>query len=81
MCYSAAEQALLVWGEQDNGSYELVQLPKAGVRDSETKRGTGSSAVFIGRNRFAVLDNRQQQVCMTWYHHSNNTDCNQELCE
>ena len=52
----------------DNGLYELVSLPKEGatgeVRDSasEGKRGTGTSALFVARNRFAVLDKTAQSI-------------------
>lgn len=52
----------------DNGLYELVSLPKENstgeVRDSasEGKRGTGTSALFVARNRFAVLDKAAQTI-------------------
>lgn len=52
----------------ENGMYELVHLPKdmaAGeVRDSssEGKRGTGQAALFVARNRFAVLDKTSQTI-------------------
>lgn len=52
----------------DNGLYELVHLPKdmgsGEVRDSasEGKRGVGSSAIFVARNRFAVLDKVAQTI-------------------
>lgn len=52
----------------DNGLYELVHLPQEGatgeVRDSasEGKRGTGAAAIFVARNRFAVLDKTAQTI-------------------
>ena len=48
--------------------YEIIPLPKEGssteVRDSATegKRGTGTSALFVARNRFAVLDKTAQTI-------------------
>jgi hypothetical protein len=49
----------------DNGIYELVALPREAsseVRDSavDGKRGQGSSAIFVARNRLAVLDKTAQ---------------------
>ena len=52
----------------DNGLYELVSLPRdlnsGEVRDSATdgKRGNGAAAIFIARNRFAVLDKTAQTI-------------------
>jgi len=49
----------------DGGLYELVHLPKEGgeVRDSnDGKRGSGTAALFVARNRFAVLDKNAQQI-------------------
>jgi coatomer protein complex subunit alpha (xenin) len=48
--------------------YELVNLPKdmnsGEVRDSssEGKRGNGQAALFVARNRFAVLDKTSQTI-------------------
>jgi coatomer protein complex subunit alpha (xenin) len=50
----------------DSGVYELIALPKDGSsaegRDSSTegRRGQGTSAIFVARNRFAVLDKSAQ---------------------
>jgi coatomer subunit alpha len=52
----------------DNGLYELVSLPKdlnsGEVRDSTSdgRRGAGASALFVARNRFAVLDKAAQTI-------------------
>jgi coatomer protein complex subunit alpha (xenin) len=52
----------------ENGVFELVNLPRdttsGEVSDSssEGKRGTGQSALFVARNRFAVLDKTTQQI-------------------
>jgi coatomer protein complex subunit alpha (xenin) len=57
---------------QDNGQYELVPLPKAtgatasDGKDvaSDGKKGSGYSAIFVARNRLAVLD-KAGQVCLS----------------
>lgn len=57
----------------ENGIYELITLPREGasangdVRDSSTegKRGQGASAIFVARNRFAVLDKTAQVSSFT----------------
>ncbi|GAA5989503.1 hypothetical protein JCM10908_000505 [Rhodotorula pacifica] len=70
LSYNPAEKAVIVTSPSDNGLYELVRLPKdlsghtGEVRDSssEGKRGTGQSALFVARNRLAVLDRQAQQI-------------------
>ncbi|XP_048622967.1 coatomer subunit alpha-2-like [Brassica napus] len=55
LSYSPTENAVLISSDLDGGSYELYIIPKD--RSEDAKRGTGGgSAVFIARNRFAVLD-------------------------
>jgi coatomer subunit alpha len=62
MSYNPAENAALLTSDADGGSYELVTLPKPGAGEhqqqsqQEPRRGQGACAVFIARNRFAVLD-------------------------
>jgi coatomer protein complex subunit alpha (xenin) len=59
LAYNPAEHAVLVQTDVEGGSYELYAVPKdAAGRDvaAEAKRGFGAAAVFIARNRFAVLD-------------------------
>jgi len=63
--YNPAENCVLVCSDADGGSYELYVIPKDGSGRSEaqdSKRGSGSSAVFVARNRFAVLDKSQHQI-------------------
>jgi coatomer protein complex subunit alpha (xenin) len=63
--YNPAERAVLVCSNVEGGSYELYNLPRdvgGDVRDADAKRGTGSSAVFVARNRFAVLDKTNGQI-------------------
>ncbi|KAK4053259.1 hypothetical protein OIO90_004033 [Microbotryomycetes sp. JL221] len=68
LSYNPAERAVIVTSPADNGLYELVHLPtdmaSGEVRDSasEGKRGTGSSALFVARNRLAVLDKNAQTI-------------------
>ncbi|KAF7876691.1 hypothetical protein EAF04_001776 [Stromatinia cepivora] len=65
LSYNPAERAVLVTSPADGGSYELINLPRdgAGSMDSnDTKRGQGTSAVFVARNRFAVFNATTQQI-------------------
>lgn len=66
LSYSPLENAVLVCSDVDGGSYELYLVPKDSVGRSDTtqeaKRGLGGSAVFVARNRFAVLDKIHNQV-------------------
>ncbi|CAA6669873.1 unnamed protein product [Spirodela intermedia] len=50
LSYNPAENALLMCSDVDGGSYELLMIPKG------WKERPRASAVFLGRNRFAVLD-------------------------
>ena len=56
----------------DNGLFELSSLPRDAsgqTKDSsaEGKRGSGSSAIFVARNRFAIL-NKATQVSLVSSH-------------
>ncbi|XP_057846922.2 coatomer subunit alpha-1-like [Cryptomeria japonica] len=67
LSYSPTEYAVLICSDVDDGSYELYVLPPnySPGRSNlvhEPKRGIGGSAVFIARNRFAVLDKSHYQV-------------------
>lgn len=65
LSYNPAERSVLVTSPTDNGIYELINLPKdasGAVEPSNTLRGTGSSAVFVARNRFAVFNSSNQQI-------------------
>ena len=65
MSYNPAERAVLVTSPADNGSYELVHLPRdasGAVEPTDIKRGPGNSAVFVARNRFAVFNQAAQQI-------------------
>ncbi|KAG8377864.1 hypothetical protein BUALT_Bualt08G0077800 [Buddleja alternifolia] len=64
--YSPTENAVLVCSDIEGGSYELYVVPKdsygRGDTVQEAKRGIGGSAVFVARNRFAVLEKSSNQV-------------------
>lgn len=63
--YNPAERSVLVISPTDGGSYELLSLPKDGsgaIEPTESKRGTGTSAIFVARNRFAVLNSNTQII-------------------
>ncbi|KAJ7522181.1 hypothetical protein O6H91_19G086400 [Diphasiastrum complanatum] len=65
LAYNPAENAILICSDVDGGSYELYIIPKDTLGKSDTqeaKRGLGSSAVFVARNRFAVLDKTHNQI-------------------
>lgn len=65
LSYNPAERAILVTSPADNGSYELIHLPRdasGAVEPTDVKRGAGGSAVFVARNRFAVFSPSYQQV-------------------
>ncbi|KAF8512519.1 coatomer subunit alpha-2 [Hysterangium stoloniferum] len=67
LSFNPAERSVIAVSNSDNGIYELVALPKdvgGELRDStnDGKRGTGSSAIFVARNRFAVLNKTSQVI-------------------
>lgn len=66
LSYSPTENAVLICSDVDGGSYELYVIPKDSIvrGDSvqDAKKGLGGSAIFIARNRFAVLDKSSNQV-------------------
>ncbi|GAD99417.1 coatomer subunit alpha, putative [Paecilomyces variotii No. 5] len=65
LSYNPAERAILVTSPTDGGTYELIHLPRdatGAVEPTDLKRGQGTSAVFVARNRFAVFNVSNQQV-------------------
>ncbi|XP_021758357.1 coatomer subunit alpha-2-like [Chenopodium quinoa] len=66
LSYSPTENAILISSDIDGGSYELYIVPKDGWGRGdlvqEAKRGLGCSAIFIARNKFAVLEKSTNQV-------------------
>lgn len=69
LSYNPAERAVVVTISSDNGLFELTSLPKDAVgevKDSSTdgKRGGGQAAIFVARNRFAVLNKTSQVIIL-----------------
>ncbi|KAH0420571.1 coatomer subunit [Colletotrichum kahawae] len=65
LSYNPAERSVLVTSSSDSGSYELINLPRDGsgaIEPTESKRGQGNSAIFVARNRFAVLNTASQTI-------------------
>ncbi|KAL0432388.1 UNVERIFIED_CONTAM: Coatomer subunit alpha-1 [Sesamum latifolium] len=66
LSYSPTENAVLVCSDTDGGSYELYVVPREsygrGDIVQESKRGVGAAAVFVARNRFAVLEKSSNHV-------------------
>ncbi|PSR92318.1 coatomer WD associated region-domain-containing protein [Coniella lustricola] len=65
LSYNPAERSVLVTSSTDGGSYELVNLPRDGsgaIEPTGSKRGQGNSAIFVARNRFAVLNTASQTI-------------------
>lgn len=65
LSYNPAERSVLVTSSTDSGSYELINLPRDGsgaIEPTESKRGQGNSAIFVARNRFAVLNTATQTI-------------------
>ncbi|KAJ6225704.1 hypothetical protein RDWZM_004249 [Blomia tropicalis] len=63
--YNPAANAMLVTSRAsaDNSIYELYSLPKSldgNPESPESKRGSGLTAIWIARDRFAVLDRTHQ---------------------
>lgn len=62
--YNEQESMLLVSLDAEGGSYELYQVTRDGQGSesvsTECKRGLGTSACFVARQRFAVLDKNRQ---------------------
>ncbi|CAG8542349.1 5895_t:CDS:10, partial [Diversispora eburnea] len=67
LSYNPAERAIIITTPTDGGSFDLFNLPKEfngepREASGDGKRGAGNSAIFIARNRFAVLDKTRQQI-------------------
>lgn len=66
LTYNPAENAILVCSDAEGGIYELYNIPKDGTGRGDVQpdalKGSASSAVFVARNRFAVLDRNSSQI-------------------
>jgi coatomer protein complex subunit alpha (xenin) len=74
--YNPAEQSVLVVtraANLDNSIYELYSVPVEAdcpQDGGDGKRSTGVTAIWVARNRFAVLD-RNHTVCHDYKHRVN----------
>ncbi|OQR74758.1 coatomer subunit alpha-like, partial [Tropilaelaps mercedesae] len=79
--YNQAENAVLVnvrHSIKEQSTYELVQVPKDERDNPEPKRGNGLTALWVARNKFAVLDknksvfirNMKNEVTKKLEHHA-----------
>jgi coatomer subunit alpha len=60
---NASSHTVLLTSDAEGGSYELVTFSQGSNGEtSESTRGPGSHAVFVARNRFAVLDKSRHIV-------------------
>ncbi|DBA03503.1 TPA: hypothetical protein N0F65_011404 [Lagenidium giganteum] len=60
---SSSSSTVLLCSEAEGGSYELITFSQgANGETSESTRGAGLFAVFVARNRFAVLDKSRHIV-------------------
>ncbi|KAF7983484.1 hypothetical protein HWV62_21792 [Athelia sp. TMB] len=68
LSFNPAERAVIVTITSDNGLFELTNLPSQSssgeLKDSSVdgKKGSGQSAIFVARNRFAVLNKATQLI-------------------
>ncbi|KAL4072497.1 coatomer WD associated region-domain-containing protein [Scleroderma yunnanense] len=67
LSYNPAERAVVITISSDNGLYEVATLPtqtNGDIKDSSVdgKRGSAHSAIFVARNRFAVLQKTTQLI-------------------
>ena len=65
LSYNPAERAILVTSPAEGGRYELVNLPKdasGAVEPTSSLKGSGTAAIFVARNRFAVFSQPNQQI-------------------
>ncbi|XP_034481069.1 coatomer subunit alpha [Drosophila innubila] len=69
MSYNPALNAVLICtrtNNLENSTYDLCQIPKDSEserqNESDSKRSSGITAIWVARNRFAVLDRNQQLV-------------------
>ncbi|KAK0238015.1 coatomer WD associated region-domain-containing protein [Armillaria nabsnona] len=67
LSFNPSEKAIITTISSDNGIFELTPLPQqsqAEVKDSSVdgKKGSGQSAIFVARNRFAVLNKASQLI-------------------
>jgi coatomer subunit alpha len=62
--FNPADQSVIVSSSADGGLYELINLPRNGsvVDANEAKKGSGTTAIWVARNRFAVFNKDLQTI-------------------
>jgi len=64
--FNTSETNILLYSNLDGGTYDLTSLnvnsPASPLDSSDLKSGQAVSAVFLARNRFAVLDKNRQII-------------------
>lgn len=81
LSYNPAENAVLINGDADGGTYELHVVPRDAANGrgevlGESMRGTGTHATFVARNRFAVLDTASGQIHIKNLRNEKTKQCN-----
>jgi len=67
LSFNPAERSVLLTISSENGMYEMANVPQSAqgeVKDSSVdgKRGNGQAAIFVARNRFAILNKTSQLI-------------------
>lgn len=65
LSYNPAERSVLVTSAVDGGIYSLATIPRQGASSSASASditGPGQAAIFVARNRFAVLTKSPLQI-------------------
>mmetsp|Transcript_11434 Transcript_11434/g.34729 ORF Transcript_11434/g.34729 Transcript_11434/m.34729 type:complete len:1231 (-) Transcript_11434:269-3961(-) len=64
--FNPAESNVLVLSDMEGGTYDLLTFPNSTgssqTEPSDSRRGSALSAIFLARNRFAVLDKSRQII-------------------
>lgn len=59
LSYNPSEHSVIICSANDGGTYEMYSLPRDAsgtTTEGQAKRGSASSALFVARNRYVVLD-------------------------
>ena len=80
LSFNPAERAVVLTISSDNGLFEMAHLAKDGtveVKDSSVdgKRGSGQSALFVARDRFAGLNKTSEVGYASWSASDANKHC------
>ncbi|KYQ93446.1 WD40 repeat-containing protein [Tieghemostelium lacteum] len=56
MSYNPVDRAILLSSDQEGGTYQLFKIPTKDSSQVSSKKGSGLAAIFISRDRFAVIE-------------------------